>query len=150
MIKDLTDAQMEHLLRTQSYGRLGCGRGEELYIVPLSYVYDGHYLYAHSKEGMKISLMREQPKVSFQVDEIHNANNWWSVLIWAEYEELSHNPLKADAIKLLDDRFSAFSTSTAIHPHPPSPLMTGFAEKAAQPIFFRLKVLRKSGRSERS
>ena len=148
MIKDLTEAQMDHLLRTQAYGRLGCGQGEELYIVPLSFVYDGNYLYAHSKEGMKISLMREQPKVSFQVDEIQDANNWWSIIIWAEYEELTTGPLKAEAIRLLDDRFAAFSSSKAVQPNPPSPHMTGFAEKAAHPIFFRLKVLRKSGRIE--
>ncbi len=149
MIKDLTDAQMDHLLLTQSYGRLGCGQGEELHIVPLSYVYDGTYLYAHSKEGMKISLMRKQPQVTFQVDEIQDVNNWWSIIIWAEYEELTSDPLKAETMRLLNDRFAAFSSSKALHPTPPGPHMTGFAEKAAQPIFFRLKVLRKSGRSER-
>lgn len=150
MIKELTDAQMEHLLRSQSYGRLGCGQAEELYIVPLSYVYDGEYIYGHSKEGMKISLMRQQSKVCFQVDEIQNTNNWWSILVWAEYEELDQDPLKAEAAQLLNDRFAAFSSSAAVNPNPPGPHMTGFREKEAQPILFRLKVLRKSGRSERS
>jgi nitroimidazol reductase NimA-like FMN-containing flavoprotein (pyridoxamine 5'-phosphate oxidase superfamily) len=150
MIKDLTDAQIDHLLRTQSYGRLGCSQGEELYIVPLSYVYHGDHLYAHSKEGMKISWMRKQPKVCFQIDEIQNANNWWSIIIWAEYEELTQDPLKTDALRLLEDRFAAFSSSKSVHPNPPSQYMTGFAEKAAQPIFFRLKIISKSGRSERS
>src|SRR5690606_9721276 len=150
MIKDLTDAQIDHLLRTQSSGRLGCRKGEDLYIVPLSYVYDGEYVYAHSKEGTKISLMREQPKVCFQVDEIQNSNNWWSVIVWAEYEELHQEPLKSKAAKLINDRFAAFSSSQAVHPNPPAPHMTGFVKKAAQPIIFRLKILSKSGRSERS
>lgn len=150
MIKDLTDAQMDHLLRAQSYGRLGCGSGEDLYIVPLSYVYDGEYVYAHSKEGRKISLMRDQPKVCFQVDEIQDSNNWWSIIVWAEYEELDQEPLKSKAAELINDRFAAFSSSQAVHPNPPGPHMTGFAEKAAQPIIFRLKIQRKSGRSERS
>lgn len=150
MIKDLTDAQMDHLLRTQSYGRLGCGKGEDLYIVPLSYVYDGSYLYAHSKEGRKISLMREQPKVCFQIDEIQNSNNWWSIMVWAEYEELDQDPLKKEAVQFINDRFAAFASSTAVLPNPPGRHMTGFAEKAAQPIFFRLKILSKSGRAEGS
>lgn len=149
MIKDLTNAQMDHLLRSRTYGRLGCGSPEKLYVVPLSYVYDGQYIYGHSKEGLKISLMRQQPKVCFQVDEIQNVNNWWSILVWGEYEELHQDPFKSDALTLLSDRFAAFSASTALNPHPPAPHMTGLAEKAVQPIVFRLKVLEKSGRSER-
>lgn len=150
MIKDLTGPQMDHLLRSQSYGRLGCGSPDRPYIVPLSYVYDGQYIYGHSKEGTKISLMRQQPKVCFQVDEIQNINNWWSVLIWAEYEELDQDPLKAEAIQLINDRFAAFSSTAAVNPSQPDPHMTGLAEKATRPIVFRLKVLDKSGRSERS
>ena len=150
MIKDLTDAQIDHLLRTQPYGRLGCGKGEDLYIVPLSYVFDGEYIYAHSKEGKKITLMQEQPRVCFQVDEIQNSNNWWSIIVWAEYEELDQEPLKSEAAGLINDRFAAFSSSQAVLPTPAGRHMTGFAEKAAQPIIFRLKILSKSGRSERS
>src|SRR5690606_38944620 len=150
MIRELTDAQMDHLLRSRPYGRLGCGSPERLYIVPLSYVYDGQYIYGHSKKGMKISLMRQQPKVCFQVDEIENINNWWSILIWAEYEELDQDPSKMEAMQLLNDRFAAFSSSAAVTPNPPAPHMSGFAEKAAQPIVFRLKILEKYGRTERS
>src|SRR5690554_1225257 len=150
MIKDLTDPQMDHLLRSMLYGRLGCSSPDRLYMVPLSYVYDGQYIYGHSKEGTKISLMRQQPKVCFQVDEIQNINNWWSILIYAEYEELDREPLKGRAIQLINDRFAAFSSSAAVNPSPSDPHMTGFAEKEARPIVFRLKVLEKSGRSERS
>lgn len=150
MIKDLTNAQMDHLLRTQSYGRLGCGKGEDFYIVPLSYVYDGNFLYGHSKEGKKIALMREHSKVCFQVDEIQNHNNWWSIVLWAEYQELHQDPLKEEAVQLINDRFAAFDSSAAVHPTSPHPHMTGYTEKAVQPIIFRLKILSKSGRSERS
>ena len=150
MIRELTDAQMDHLLRSRPYGRLGCGSPERLYIVPLSYVYDGQYIYGHSKKGMKISLMRQQPKVCFQVDEIHDSNNWWSIITWATYEELGDDPLKSKAIQLINDRFAAFSPSKSVHPHSSNPHMTGFAEKAAHPVFFRLKILKMTGRSERS
>ncbi|HLT08218.1 MAG TPA: pyridoxamine 5'-phosphate oxidase family protein [Cyclobacteriaceae bacterium] len=141
---------MDHLLRTQAYGRLSCGAGEDLYIVPLSYVYNDGYLYAHSKEGKKIWLMRKDPRVCFQVDEIHDSNNWWSIITWATYEELGDDPLKSKAIQLINDRFAAFSPSKSVHPHSSNPHMTGFAEKAAHPVFFRLKILKMTGRSERS
>lgn len=148
MIQDMTDGQMEHLLRTRPYGRLGCGSEEKFYIVPLSYVYDGQYIYGHAREGMKIDLMRKQAKVCFQVDEIENMNAWWSIVIWAEYEELTEGPLKEQAERLLQDRLAPYSASAALKPAPPGPYMTGHREKATLPIVFRLKVTKKTGRME--
>lgn len=148
MIQDLTEGQMEHLLRTRPFGRLGCGSAEKLYIVPLSYVYDGQYIYGHAKEGMKIDLMRKQPKVCFQVDEILNANDWWSIIIWAEYEELGEGAIKAEAVRLLNDRLATFSASAALQPDPAGSYMTGNREKPTQPIIFRLKVREKTGKTE--
>lgn len=148
MIKELTGAQMDHLLRSRPYGRLGCGNFDKMYLVPLSYVYDGQYIYSHSKEGMKISLMRANPKVCFQVDEIQSMNNWWSIILWADYEELD-GPEKAKALDLLNDRFAAFDFSAAVTPTPRDPLMKGFVEKDVRPIIFRLKVTDKSGRMEK-
>jgi len=148
MIQDLTDGQMEHLLKTRPFGRLGCGSGEKLYIVPLSFVYDGQYIYGHAREGMKIDLMRKHSKVCFQVDEIQNMNEWWSIIIQAEYEELTEGPFKEEAERLLRDRLAIYSPSAALRPAPAGPYMTGHREKATLPIVFRLKIIEKTGKME--
>lgn len=63
MIGELTPSQIDHLIRSQTYGRLGCGSPERLYVVPLSFVYEDPFLYAHSKEGTKIRTMRANESV---------------------------------------------------------------------------------------
>jgi nitroimidazol reductase NimA-like FMN-containing flavoprotein (pyridoxamine 5'-phosphate oxidase superfamily) len=68
-------------------GRLGCSTDGKMYIVPVTFVYDGTYIYAHSKEGLKIKMMRNNPSVCFEVDIIDNLTNWRSVILWGEYEE---------------------------------------------------------------
>ena len=55
MIGQLTKDQIHHLLSTQVVARLGCAVSDQVYVVPISFVFDGKYIYAHSKEGLKIT-----------------------------------------------------------------------------------------------
>ena|SRR5690606_10484951 len=149
MIGELNDAQIEHLIKSKSYGRLACQSDGDIYIVPISYVYDGEFIYGHSQEGMKISYMRKNPKVSLLIDEINAMNNWWSVMIRAEYEELETGPLKLRAIEMLEDRLTTVSLSQALISAGGHSQRTGLMEKATQPIVFRLRLRGKSGRFEK-
>src|SRR5690606_3630448 len=88
MVGVLTDKQIDHVLNSQIIGRLGSCVGDKIYIVPVSYVYHEGYIYVRAKEGMKVEMMRQNPKVCFQVDAIDNMVNWRSVVVWGEYEEL--------------------------------------------------------------
>src|SRR5690606_20783578 len=92
--------------------------------------------------------MRKHPKVCFQVDEILNMNEWWSIIIWADYEELEEESLKAEAMQMLQDRLATLSASAALRPTPAGPHMTGNREKDTLPIIFRLKVTGKTGKME--
>ena len=58
-------------------------------MVPGNYIYDGHFIMAHSLKGMKIEMMRKKPKVCFEVDEMKNFTNWRSVIVWGEYQEFT-------------------------------------------------------------
>ena len=50
----------------------------------------GNILYAHSLEGLKISIMRKNPTVCFQVDTMKDMADWESVLLWGTFEELTN------------------------------------------------------------
>ncbi len=50
------------------------------------------YVYGHTMEGMKINMMRKNPRVCFEVDVMQNMANWKSVIAWGEFEELSSEP----------------------------------------------------------
>ena len=81
-------AEIEQLLQQQLVGRIGCHVDGLTYVVPVSYAYEGNYIYCHALEGMKINMMRKNPDVCFEVDNTKNLANWQSVIAWGSFEEL--------------------------------------------------------------
>ncbi|RZJ77532.1 MAG: pyridoxamine 5'-phosphate oxidase family protein [Flavobacterium sp.] len=88
MLGDLNKRELLEFLEQQVFGRLGCHADGETYIVPINYVYRNNAIYAHSGKGKKINMMRTNPKVCFQVDEIINTFRWKSAILHGNYSEL--------------------------------------------------------------
>jgi len=90
-IRDLNEAQIEHLLRTAIVGRIACSHPEEPrpYLVPLAYGYDGVAIYAHSGPGRKLTNMRANPLVTIEVDTARAPDRWQSVIAEGRFEELA-------------------------------------------------------------
>jgi uncharacterized protein len=88
MLGELNKREIIEFLESKFIGRLGCHLNGETYIVPVNYVYQGNAVYAHSGEGKKIDMLRANPQVCFQVDEIDNMFKWKSVILWGTFEEL--------------------------------------------------------------
>ena len=104
MIGKLTTEQIDEVLKTNVLGRIGCNDGKKTYVVPISYVYDGKFIIGHSVAGLKIRMMQKNPSVCFEVDEMKSFNNWKSVIVWGEYQELKGGREKYYAMKLFVDR----------------------------------------------
>lgn len=114
MLGELTKEQSFQVLKSEVMGRIGCYDADGgVYIVPITYVFDCKFIYAHSKEGLKIQLMRKNPRVCFQVDCIENMANWRSVIAWGEYEELKGNNYDK-AMKILKDRLAPLMISESV------------------------------------
>ncbi|QIL41528.1 pyridoxamine 5'-phosphate oxidase family protein [Pedobacter sp. HDW13] len=89
MLGDLNKGEMISLLESQVTGRLGCHSDGETYVVPINYVYRNNAIYAHSGPGKKIDMLRRNPQVCFQVDQIKDIFSWKSVVLWGTFEELN-------------------------------------------------------------
>ena len=75
MIGNLTNEQIEEVLKENVLGGIGCNDGKKIYVVPINYIYDGKFIIAHSVAGMKIQMMRKNPDVCFEVDEMKSFTN---------------------------------------------------------------------------
>jgi uncharacterized protein len=104
MIGKLTSEEIEEVLKQNILGRIGCNDGKKTYVVPVNYVYDGRSIIAHSCEGMKIKMMRKNSDVCFEVDEMKTASSWKSVIAWGEFQELTEERSRYDAMKLFIQR----------------------------------------------
>ncbi len=76
------------LLKDSRFGRLACAKDNQPYVVPISFVVEGNYLYGFSLLGQKVDWMRINSKVCVQVDELEGPQKWRSVVISGLYEEL--------------------------------------------------------------
>lgn len=148
MFTNLSAIEMEELINQQLIGRLGCYADDTMYIVPISYAYDGKYIYCRTFNGRKIEMMRKNPKVCFQVDNTRNLSNWKSVICWGEYEELTAEKDRQLAIQQLTARTLPINSSETMHITPEWPFMPDDLNDI-QGIFFRIKLTEKTGRSER-
>lgn len=150
MIGKLTDEEIEEVLNNNIIGRIGCNDGEKTYVVPVNYVYDGSCIIGHSIMGLKIEIMRANPRICFEIDEIKNFTNWKSVIVWGNYEELTDEEEKYNAMQLFVNKTLHLKISeSAIPPeisekrvHPRSP-------GNIKPIIYRIAITEKSGRFEK-
>jgi uncharacterized protein len=150
MLGQLTNEQIDHVLHHQIVGRLGCYSDSKMYIVPVTYVYDGEFIYAHSKEGLKIQKMRQNPSVCFEVDIIDNLTNWRSVILWGEYEELNDLAQQQEAMKILMDRLAPLATSETIRSVKGVSRDPQYLDKGLKAVAYKIRVTEKSGRFEKS
>jgi uncharacterized protein len=143
----LDNKQIEEVLTQQVVGRIGCCVDGVTYVVPISYAYDGIYIYGHTWEGMKIDMMRKNADVCFEVEEMKDMANWKTVITWGKFEELTIVTERNNALQALVDRILPLISSETTHlfknwPFPVSDLST------IKGIVFRIGLQKKTGRYE--
>lgn len=141
MLGELSNPQVEQVLHEGLIGRIGCHAYGKTYVVPITYAYDGTYVYAHSAEGMKIHMMRANPHVCFEVDAMDDLANWESVVAWGTFEELHGEPARKALELLLEQIEPRIEGPPGASVHPNSVM---------QPVvLYRILLEEKTGRFER-
>jgi len=149
MLGHLNNKQIEHLLYSLIIGRLGCHAHNKTYVVPITYAYDGTYIYGHTKEGLKIEMMRKNPEVCFEVDAIENMSNWRSVIAWGTFEELKTPEKREEGMRKLTDVVMPFMTGETTISNPMSDTHQKYIE-AMQGVVYSVKLTEKTGRFEKT
>ena len=147
MLSKLTDTEIEELLGRQVVGRLGCHADGKTYVIPISYAYDGKYIYCHTEEGMKIDFMRKNPDICLQVDNIDNLAHWQSVILWGKFEELTEKHERNLALETLTKRKLSTISSNVAHLYPLWPFTSEDLNEVGG-IVFRILPVEKTGRYE--
>jgi nitroimidazol reductase NimA-like FMN-containing flavoprotein (pyridoxamine 5'-phosphate oxidase superfamily) len=151
MLGILKDTEIEALLKKCKVGRIGCSDGYKTYVVPVTYVYDGKQIIAHSLEGMKIKMMRENPEVCFEVDEINNDADWKSVIAWGTYHEIKNERERRNAMQFFIEKMMRLKIKSAAHKE--SVFTTELEpgnKTSVKPVIYRIILGEKTGRFERN
>ena len=147
MLGTLQQEQIEELLRTQFIGRIGCCTDGEPYITPISYAYDGTHIYCHTDEGKKTTILRKNPKVCFEVDEMKDMANWKSVVVQGTFEELKDRKERNAAMQTLLNRYLPVISSITTHLGEHWPFHPEDTTEI-KGIVFRIIIKEKTGRFE--
>lgn len=152
MIGELSESQIDHLLRTEYIVRIGCYDKDRCYVVPISYVYHDGCLYGHSGLGLKIESMRANPNVCFEIDHIEDLSTWQSVIAWGTYEELEGAEAETGMALLVDRLTPLISDKGGRLPHPWNE-HGGSTEHilhraSRHGVVFRIRISDKTGRYE--
>ncbi|GCE08286.1 pyridoxamine 5'-phosphate oxidase family protein [Dictyobacter aurantiacus] len=144
MLGELTQDQIDRLLSSQTFGRIGISDQNRVYIIPINYIFDGTYVYAHSLPGNKLQLMRSHPEVCLQVDKIKDGSTWQSALAWGTFQELSGDEAAKVCHQLGRQFTSLIASGYALHEMRAS-------DNHGMPraiIIYRIKLSEKTGRFE--
>jgi len=148
MFGKLNNEQVQFLLSSQVTGRLVCTDGLQPYIVPVSYTYDGEYIYGQTNEGLKLNILRKNPNVCFEVDVITNTRNWQSIIVYGKFEELE-NETAEKARSILFSRVFQLMTSTALPAY--GDAVNGNVDDSTRirHVMYRIKIDESTGRFEK-
>ena len=148
MLGTLTEIQMNNLLTMQAVGRIGYSDGKKSYITPVTYAFDGTYIYSQTNEGLKLDLMRINPFVCFEVDSMLNMANWESVIIWGYFEELK-DKVATKAREYMYNSILDLLTSSTVHLHEHGSTHDTKETNRIKHIMYRIRITEKSGRFEK-
>lgn len=149
MLGELSKKQIEDLLKEQVTGRISCQADGIPYIVPINYFYDGTHIFCHSSMGKKIEIMRKNPRVCFQVDDIVSVFRWRSVVALGKFEEITDMAEKERAMQGLIHRIMPFANNPKDHPSHAIAENENDIATRVELILFKINLVQKTGRFEK-
>jgi hypothetical protein len=147
---ELSMNQINNLLSSQVIGRLACCDGKFPYIIPMTYTYDGEYIFGQTNEGRKLDIMRKNPNVAFQVDSCLDIFNWQSVIVYGQFEEINDDE-GSYAKNILVKKVMPLMTESCVHHHEHSLVdeKDTLTDNRFKLTFFKISINEKTGRFER-
>lgn len=147
MLGELSADEVDDVLRSEVLGRIGCVADGWPYVVPVTYVYDGESVFVHSGEGLKLRAMRESPQVCFEVEQIRSTSDWRTVVAKGRFEQLQRDTNEY-AMTLLSGKFASVRPSASAHleRNDEAHRLAG----AHRPVLYRIRLVERTGRFERS
>ena len=142
VIVPLSSADIIKFLEKGRFGHLACHVKDDIYIVPITYVFEDGYIYSHSRLGKKIEMMRRNPRICIQVEEVEDFFRWKSVIAWGQYEELKGDKATI-AMRRLIHKMAEKGTDSRR-----SELEVDITAQLESAIIFQIKVEKSSGRCE--
>ncbi len=100
-VEELSNAEIIDILGRIGYGHLGCARDNKPYVVPVHYAFANGEIFIYTTEGKKFEIIKSNPNVCLQVEEVTDNQHWQSVVIEGIADQITDEDERAKAFKLV-------------------------------------------------
>jgi nitroimidazol reductase NimA-like FMN-containing flavoprotein (pyridoxamine 5'-phosphate oxidase superfamily) len=114
-IEEMSREDMKDMLRQVGYGHLGCSRNNEPYVVPVHYAYSEAFIYLYTTEGKKVEIIRENPRVCLQVESVTDNQNWKSVIVTGDAEQVVNEEEREKALEMIAEINPTLMPAVSVH-----------------------------------
>jgi len=132
----MSTLEVNDFVLEQRVGRVGCHADGVTYVVPVIFAWDIDSFYVYTIEGQKVTMMRHNARVCFEIDEYVVDGGWRSVIVQGVYEELRGEDA-ARALRILTERLAPASGAQR---------ETRESGEGRTPVAFRIRALEMTGR----
>jgi uncharacterized protein len=87
-IEEMYDDEIRETLKRLNYAHLACSKDDMPYVVPVHYAFDGEHIFIYTTEGKKAEMLRANPELCLQAEEVTDKENWVSVIAFGRAEQL--------------------------------------------------------------
>ncbi|HSF84492.1 MAG TPA: pyridoxamine 5'-phosphate oxidase family protein [Acidimicrobiia bacterium] len=107
-MRELSEAEIQEVLRSERVGHLAVCDGDVPYVSPLSFVYTDGVVVFRTMEGRRIDAIRRHPRVSLSVSRIGTgAADWSSVLIVGDATIVEDRSVSSRYVALIMAKYRA-------------------------------------------
>jgi nitroimidazol reductase NimA-like FMN-containing flavoprotein (pyridoxamine 5'-phosphate oxidase superfamily) len=83
--RDMSRDEIEAMLLRNRVGRLAFSIHDRVDIQPIHYIYERGWLYGRTSEGEKITALKHNQWIAFEVDEVTDLFDWRSIVIHGSF-----------------------------------------------------------------
>lgn len=100
-IEEMRESEAREVLGTINYAHLAVAKDNIPYVVPVHYAFDGHDLFIYTTDGKKADIIRVNPEICLQAEDVEDNENWKSVIASGTAEQLTKEDDRQIALDLI-------------------------------------------------
>ncbi len=100
-VQEMANDEIEEILQSVGYGHFACARNNKPYVLPISYAYSKPNIYIYTTDGKKSDIIKTNPQVCLQVEDVINSGNWRSVVVNGIAEQITDRNEREEILKLI-------------------------------------------------
>jgi nitroimidazol reductase NimA-like FMN-containing flavoprotein (pyridoxamine 5'-phosphate oxidase superfamily) len=114
-VRELSDSEIQDFLGRMDYGHVAVCDGGQPYVVPIHYAASGDYIYVYTTEGKKTSIIKRNPRVCLQIEDVQDNQHWHSVVVYGEAMQLRDETERSKAIDVIAKINPTLTPAVSIH-----------------------------------